>query len=53
MTIPFERLKARLLANPTVKAEYDARSAPCTSILANRPFSADSQVRSSNVDCAT
>jgi hypothetical protein len=24
MTIPFERLKARLLANPKVKAEYDA-----------------------------
>jgi ribosome-binding protein aMBF1 (putative translation factor) len=23
-TIPFERLKARLLANPKVKAEYDA-----------------------------
>ena len=23
MTIPFERLKARLLANPKVKAEYD------------------------------
>jgi hypothetical protein len=24
MTIPFERLKARLFANPKVKAEYDA-----------------------------
>jgi DNA-binding XRE family transcriptional regulator len=24
MTIPFDRLKARLLANPRVKAEYDA-----------------------------
>jgi hypothetical protein len=24
MTIRFEKLKARLLANPTVKAEYDA-----------------------------
>jgi predicted transcriptional regulator len=24
MTIPFEQLKARLLANPEVKAEYDA-----------------------------
>lgn len=24
MTIPFERFKARLLANPKVKAEYDA-----------------------------
>jgi DNA-binding XRE family transcriptional regulator len=24
MTIPFEKLKARLLANPEVKAEYDA-----------------------------
>ena len=24
MTIPFERIKARLLANPKVKAEYDA-----------------------------
>jgi predicted transcriptional regulator len=24
MTVPFEKLKARLLANPTVKAEYDA-----------------------------
>lgn len=24
MTIPFARLKARLLANPRVKAEYDA-----------------------------
>src|SRR5262249_62320807 len=24
MTIPFEKLKARLLANPNVKAEYDA-----------------------------
>ena len=24
MTIPFEKLKARLLANPRVKAEYDA-----------------------------
>ncbi|MCC8942593.1 MULTISPECIES: helix-turn-helix domain-containing protein [Bradyrhizobium] len=24
MTIPFEKLKARLLANPKVKAEYDA-----------------------------
>jgi ribosome-binding protein aMBF1 (putative translation factor) len=24
MTIPFDRLKARLLANPKVKAEYDA-----------------------------
>ena len=24
MTIPFETLKARLLANPRVKAEYDA-----------------------------
>jgi predicted transcriptional regulator len=24
LTIPFEKLKARLLANPKVKAEYDA-----------------------------
>jgi hypothetical protein len=24
MTIPFEQIKARLLANPRVKAEYDA-----------------------------
>ena len=24
MTIPLEKLKARLLANPEVKAEYDA-----------------------------
>ena len=24
MTIPFEKLKARLLANPNVKVEYDA-----------------------------
>jgi len=24
MKIPFEKLKARLLANPKVKAEYDA-----------------------------
>jgi ribosome-binding protein aMBF1 (putative translation factor) len=24
MTIPFDRLKSRLLANPRVKAEYDA-----------------------------
>jgi ribosome-binding protein aMBF1 (putative translation factor) len=24
MTIPFEKLKARLLANPKVRAEYDA-----------------------------
>jgi ribosome-binding protein aMBF1 (putative translation factor) len=24
MTIPFERIKARLLANPDVKTEYDA-----------------------------
>ena len=24
MTIPFEKLRARLLANPKVKAEYDA-----------------------------
>ncbi|HLY04939.1 MAG TPA: helix-turn-helix transcriptional regulator [Rhizomicrobium sp.] len=24
MTIPFEKIKARLLANPRVKAEYDA-----------------------------
>ena len=24
MTIPFEKLKARLLANPKVKAKYDA-----------------------------
>ena len=24
MTIPFEKIKARLLANPKVKAEYDA-----------------------------
>jgi hypothetical protein len=24
MTIPFEQLKARLLANPKVKAEYEA-----------------------------
>jgi len=24
MTIPFEKLKARLLANPRLKAEYDA-----------------------------
>jgi ribosome-binding protein aMBF1 (putative translation factor) len=24
MTIPFEKLKARLLANPKVKSEYDA-----------------------------
>ena len=24
MTIPFEKLKARLLQNPKVKAEYDA-----------------------------
>jgi ribosome-binding protein aMBF1 (putative translation factor) len=24
MTLPFEKLKARLLANPRVKAEYDA-----------------------------
>jgi predicted transcriptional regulator len=24
MTIPFEKLKSRLLANPKVKAEYDA-----------------------------
>ena len=24
MTIPFDKLKARLLANPKVKAEYDA-----------------------------
>jgi hypothetical protein len=24
MTVPFERLKARLLANPKVKAEYNA-----------------------------
>jgi predicted transcriptional regulator len=24
MTIPFEKLKARLLANPKIKAEYDA-----------------------------
>jgi hypothetical protein len=24
MTIPFEKLKARLLANPRVKVEYDA-----------------------------
>lgn len=27
MTIPFEKLKARLLANPKVKAEYDALAA--------------------------
>ena len=27
MTIPFEDLKARLLANPEVKAEYDALAA--------------------------
>ena len=27
MTIPFEELKARLLANPKVKAEYDALGA--------------------------
>jgi DNA-binding XRE family transcriptional regulator len=27
MTIPFERLKVRLLANPKVKAEYDALAA--------------------------
>ena len=25
MTIPYEEFKARLLANPEVKAEYDAR----------------------------
>jgi hypothetical protein len=24
MTVPFDKLKARLLANPKVKAEYDA-----------------------------
>jgi predicted transcriptional regulator len=24
MTIPFEKIKARLLANPKIKAEYDA-----------------------------
>jgi hypothetical protein len=27
MTIPFEKLKSRLLANPKVKAEYDALAA--------------------------
>ncbi len=27
MTIPFKKLKARLLANPKVKAEYDALAA--------------------------
>jgi hypothetical protein len=27
MTIPFEMLKARLLADPKVKAEYDALAA--------------------------
>ena len=27
MTIPFEKLKASLLANPKVKAEYDALEA--------------------------
>ena len=27
MMIPFEKLKARLLANPKVKAEYDALQA--------------------------
>ena len=26
MTIPFEKLKVRLLANPKVEAEYDALS---------------------------
>ena len=26
MTIPFEKLKARLLANPKVKAEYDGQN---------------------------
>jgi predicted transcriptional regulator len=26
MTIPFEKLKARLLINPKVQAEYDARA---------------------------
>ncbi len=36
MTIPFEKLKARLLANPTVKAEYDAL-APEFEIAASPP----------------
>ena len=29
MTIRFEKLKVRLLANPKVKAEYDALQATC------------------------
>jgi hypothetical protein len=42
MTIPFENLKARLLANPRVKAEYDAL-APEFEIAAEpaRPARAD------------
>jgi hypothetical protein len=36
MTIPFEKLKARLLANPRVKAEYDAL-APEFEIAAELP----------------
>jgi hypothetical protein len=28
MTIPFEKFKARLLANPKVKAEYEALALP-------------------------
>jgi hypothetical protein len=36
MTIPFEKLKARLLADPKVKAEYDAL-APEFEVAAEQP----------------
>lgn len=43
MTIQFEKLKARLLANPKVKAEYDALAPEFVSGLAKRhpPFTDD------------
>jgi len=49
MTIPLERLKARLLADPDVKAEYDAlalpskTSAQLTSIRPRAPDKAQSK----------
>ena len=41
MTIPFDRLKARLLANPKVKAEYDALAPEfeiATELMKARPY---------------
>jgi hypothetical protein len=47
MTIQFEKLKARLLANPKVKAVYDALAPEFVSGLAKRdpPFIDDKQAK--------